>query len=130
MGKKANAFATAAAAINLVNAIFCLVFTNIFDQPDLMTGIVALLFFFLDAIFTLVLVVFLLIGIVYACQLKEPTVAARRFYHNRVSLQSTRWLLRKENRQAIELVPLPEATTSRKYDYQRRTSSSSCQPKL
>ncbi|KAB8264259.1 hypothetical protein BDV32DRAFT_160545 [Aspergillus pseudonomiae] len=70
MGKKANVFATTAAAINLVNVIFCVVFTNIFDQPDLMTGIVAL-FSFLNAVFTLVLVIFLLTGIVYTCWVSQ-----------------------------------------------------------
>ncbi|OGM49675.1 hypothetical protein ABOM_001782 [Aspergillus bombycis] len=123
--KKANAFAIAAAAINLANAIFCLIFTNIFDQPDLMTGIVALLFFFLNAIFTLVLVIFLLIGLFYACRLKDPTADSWRSYHNRISLQSMRRLLRRESRQTLELVPLTEGTTSTKSHRQQRPNSPS-----
>ncbi|KAK4863605.1 hypothetical protein LT330_002383 [Penicillium expansum] len=72
MSKGANVAAITMAVINSLNTIFLLVFSDVFDQPELMTGILGVIFFILNAIFTLVLLIYLLIGMVYAIFLKKP----------------------------------------------------------
>ncbi|KAJ5960072.1 TRP-like family [Penicillium vulpinum] len=72
MSKGANVIAIIATVLASLNSIFILVFSNIFDQPPLMTGILGVLFFILNAIFTLVLLIYLLIGIVFAIFFKKP----------------------------------------------------------
>jgi hypothetical protein len=124
MDKKSNTFAITAAAINFVNAIFILVFSDIFNQPDLMTGIMGVLFFLYNAIFTLILTVFLLIGLFYAVQLKEPNPGSQRFYDNRASYQSTKGLIEMENRHPDELLALQEVVaTAEEYHQQQRPYS-------
>lgn len=123
MDKKSNTFAMTAAAINFVNAIFILVFSDIFNQPDLMTGIMGVLFFLYNGIFTLILTIFLLIGLFYACQLKEPTPGSQRFYDIRASYQSTNELIEMQNRQSVELFALQEAATAAEYHQQQRPYS-------
>ncbi|KAF3385091.1 Flavin carrier protein 2 [Penicillium rolfsii] len=120
MNKKSNTFAIITAAINFVNAIFILVFSDIFNQPDLMTGIMGVLFFLYNAIFTLILTIFLLIGLFYACQLKEPTPGSQLLYENRASYKSTKGLIEMENRQTVELIALQEAATTEEYHQHQR----------
>ncbi|KGO71869.1 TRP-like family [Penicillium italicum] len=72
MSKGANVAAITMAVINSLNTIFLLVFTDIFDQPELMTGILGVVFFILNAIFTLVLLIYLLVGMVFAIFFKKP----------------------------------------------------------
>lgn len=110
--KKANSFAITAAVLSFVNSIFILVFTNIFNQPTLMTGIMAVLFFFYNALFTLVLVIFLLVGLFYASQLREPAPGWQHLSHKRASVQSTTQLLQTDNRGSIEMFPHHEKTTT------------------
>ncbi|OOQ91394.1 hypothetical protein PEBR_00503 [Penicillium brasilianum] len=102
--KKSNGFAITAAALNFVNGIFILMFTDAFNQPDLMTGIMSVLFFFYNAIFTLVLLIFLLIGLFYACQLKELASGWQPLPQNRASAHSTNQLLQADDRGSIELL--------------------------
>lgn len=112
INKEANAFAITAAILNLVNSLFILIFTNIFDQPDLMTGIMALLFFFYNALFTLVLLIYLLIGLFYASKLKEPASGWQHLTQNCASMQYTTQLSETCNRESIELRYYQEETTT------------------
>lgn len=107
--KKANGFAITAAAINFVNAIFILVFSDIFNPPDLMTGIMAVIFFLYNAVFTLILAIFMLIGLFYASRLKEPSPGWQDFCDKRASAQSMTQLIETEDRRITELLPLQEA---------------------
>ena len=49
MTKGANVFAIIATVLNSLNAIFFLVFSNVFNQPTLMTGILGVLYFIFNA---------------------------------------------------------------------------------
>lgn len=62
MDKKTNAFNIVICVVNFLNAIFLLIFTDIFDQPGLFTGIVGILLWILNAAVTLVLLIILLIS--------------------------------------------------------------------
>merc|ERR1712054_519250 len=63
MDKKTNAF-------NI--SIFLLVFTRIFDQPGIVTGVMGVIFFIYNAIFSLVLLIIVLIASVVAVCAKNP----------------------------------------------------------
>ncbi|MCJ1310039.1 hypothetical protein MMC25_003700 [Agyrium rufum] len=72
MDKKTNAFNVSIAVINFVNVIFLLFFTNIFNQPTLVTGIMSVVFFIYNAVFALVLLLMVLFASVYALYSKNP----------------------------------------------------------
>ncbi|KAI0173325.1 TRP-domain-containing protein [Hypoxylon sp. FL1284] len=61
MDKKTNSFNIAICAVNFLNAIFLLIFTDVFDQPGLVSGVVGLVLWILNAVCTLVLLLMLII---------------------------------------------------------------------
>ncbi|KAJ5774171.1 TRP-like family [Penicillium paradoxum] len=90
MSKGANVVAITATVLNSLNTIFILVFSDIFDQPDLMTGVLGVIFFIFNAIFTLVLLIYLLISMVYAIFLKKPDTKYRPLGDDRDSFRWSR----------------------------------------
>ncbi|GAP86893.1 putative calcium-related spray protein [Rosellinia necatrix] len=62
MDKKINSFNIAICAVNFINAIFLLIFTKIFDQPDIVTGVVGVVLWILNAATTLILLLMLIIS--------------------------------------------------------------------
>lgn len=61
MDKTTNSFNITIAVVNFLNAICMLIFTSVFDQPPLMTGIVGIIFWILNAAVTLILLLMILI---------------------------------------------------------------------
>lgn len=61
MDKKTNSFNIAICAANLINAIFLLIFTKVFDQPPLVTGVVGVVLWIMNAVCTLVLLLMLIV---------------------------------------------------------------------
>ncbi|KAI2619218.1 TRP-domain-containing protein [Hypoxylon sp. NC1633] len=61
MDKKTNSFNIAICCVNFVNAIFLLIFTKVFDQPPLVTGVIGVVLWILNAVCTLVLLLMLII---------------------------------------------------------------------
>jgi hypothetical protein len=72
MDKSTNTFNISICAVNFLNAIFLLVFTDVFNQPGLVTGVMGVLFFIINAAFSLVLLILVLIATVYAFIRKNP----------------------------------------------------------
>ncbi|KAI0482110.1 calcium-related spray protein [Xylariaceae sp. FL0804] len=62
MDKKTSSFNIAICVVNFLNAIFLLIFTDVFDQPGLVTGIVGVVLWILNAATTLVLLVLLIVS--------------------------------------------------------------------
>jgi hypothetical protein len=62
MDKKTNTFNIAICAINFINAIFLLIFTKVFDQPAIVTGVVGVVLWILNAATTLILLLVLIIS--------------------------------------------------------------------
>lgn len=62
MDKRTNSFNIAICAINFINAVFLFIFTNVFGAPGLVVGAVGVVLFFLNAIFSLVLILMLIIS--------------------------------------------------------------------
>ncbi len=72
MDKSTNTFNIAICAVNFLNAIFLMVFTSIFNQPGLVTGVMGVIFFIYNAAFSLVLLIMVLVATVYAFIRKNP----------------------------------------------------------
>ena len=72
MDKPTNSFNISICAVNFVNAVFLLIFAGVFDQPGLVTGVVGVVFFVLNAAFSLVLLILVLIATIYAFTRKNP----------------------------------------------------------
>lgn len=61
MDKKTNSFNIAICAMNFVNCIFLMIFTEVFNQPPLVTGVVGVILWITNAIFALVLLLMLIV---------------------------------------------------------------------
>ena len=72
MDKKTNAFNIAILVINFINAIFLLIFTGIFGQPGIVTGVCGVVFFVYNAVFALVLLIMLIVASAFALFSKNP----------------------------------------------------------
>lgn len=62
MDKKTNGFNIAICVFNFLNAIFLLVFTGLFGQPGIVTGVMGVIFFVYNAVFSLVLLILVLVA--------------------------------------------------------------------
>ncbi|KAJ5482839.1 hypothetical protein N7539_006285 [Penicillium diatomitis] len=72
MDKKTNIFNISIASVNFLNAIFLLVFSDVFNPPGMMIGVMGVVFFVYNAVFALVLLVLVLLASVYAVVSKNP----------------------------------------------------------
>lgn len=72
MDKKTNVFNISIAAINFINVIFLLMFTAVFGQPGIVTGVMGVVFFIYNAVFALILLILVLIASIYAITSKNP----------------------------------------------------------
>ncbi|KAJ6107994.1 TRP-like family [Penicillium sp. IBT 18751x] len=106
MDRPANGLCITVSVLNFINSIFILVFTDVFDQPALMTGIMGVLFALYNALFMLALLIFLLIGFFYCIVLREPRAKYQPLADNRDSFRMS------ENRLTTELLPLEKAAQS------------------
>ncbi|CAK7211434.1 Putative flavin carrier protein 3 [Sporothrix curviconia] len=61
MDKSTNSFNIAICVVNFVNAVILLIFSNVFKQPALATGIVGLIFWVLNAAVTLILLLMIIV---------------------------------------------------------------------
>ncbi|KAJ5281419.1 hypothetical protein N7478_006791 [Penicillium angulare] len=102
MDRAANGFAITATVLNFLNALFMLIFSNVFNQPQMMTSILGVIWFLFNAVFTLALLIWLFIGFYYAFTLKEPDGKYKRLSENRESFRMSG----VENRMTTELLPL------------------------
>jgi hypothetical protein len=72
MDKKTNGFNIAIAAVNFLSSFFLLMFTEIFKQPPIVTGVMGVIFFIINAAFSLVLLIMLLVSSGFALFTKNP----------------------------------------------------------
>jgi len=72
MDKRTNSFNIAIVAVSLVNAILLVFFNNIKGVPPLVVGVMGVVFFLVNAIFALVLMILIAISVGYAIFSKNP----------------------------------------------------------
>jgi len=85
MDKTTNTVNIAIAAVNFVNAILFLFFSNIFNQPGLVTGIMGVVFFILNAVFALVLLIMVIVAVVFSIVRKNPDTRYQPMSDDRAS---------------------------------------------
>ncbi|KAL8949817.1 MAG: hypothetical protein Q9222_004104 [Ikaeria aurantiellina] len=72
MDKKTNAFNISIAAVNVLNVIFLLFFTAVFNQPGIVTGVMGVIFFGVNAVFAIILILMVLFSTAWAIFSKNP----------------------------------------------------------
>ncbi|CAL5873459.1 uncharacterized protein PFLUO_LOCUS7738 [Penicillium psychrofluorescens] len=114
MDKKTNVFNIIIAAVNFLNAIFILVFSDVFNPPGMATGIMGVIFFVYNAVFALVLLILVLIAAGYALFSKNPDTRFQPTWDDRGSF------IKPQTNRNAELDALGESARNRsKGDYQQ-----------
>lgn len=72
MDKTTNGFNIAIAVVSLLNALFFLFFSNLFGQPQVVSSIMAVIFFILNAAFSLILVISIIVSCLWALLSRNP----------------------------------------------------------
>lgn len=72
MDKKTNIFNISIAVMNFLNVIFLLVFSDVFGQPAIVSGVMGVLLALINVIFAAVLLLLVLIASIYAIVSKNP----------------------------------------------------------
>jgi hypothetical protein len=96
MDKSTNTFNIAICAVNFLNTIFLLVFTKIFNQPGIVTGVMGVIFFIVNAAFSLVLLILVLIATIYAFVRKNPDTRYQPMSDDRASFIKSQTALNTE----------------------------------
>jgi hypothetical protein len=85
MDKKTNTVFISICSINFVNAIFTLLFSNVFDQPAIVSGVVGVVFFVMNAAFALILLILVIVSSVLASIRKDPDTRYQAMTDDRAS---------------------------------------------
>jgi len=72
MDKRINGFNIAICSINFLSSIFVLVFSDVFNQPDIVSGVMGVIFFVYNAAFSTILLIMVLVAAVIAITSKNP----------------------------------------------------------
>lgn len=72
MNKQTNGFAISIASINAINMLLMIFFSDVFHLPGLANGILGVVWFFLNAVFALVLLVLVVVSVCFALFSRDP----------------------------------------------------------
>ncbi|OTB09155.1 hypothetical protein M426DRAFT_51349 [Hypoxylon sp. CI-4A] len=89
MDKSTNSFNIAICAVNFINAIFLLIFSDVFNQPALVNGVIGLILFFLNAIFATILLLMVIISTTLVFYRKNPDGRYQFMADDRVSFMKS-----------------------------------------
>ncbi|KAH8682202.1 calcium spray protein [Xylariales sp. PMI_506] len=89
MDKKQNSFNIYIAVVNFINAICLLIFTDVFGQPPLANGVVGVVFWLLNAITTLILLIFLIVTTLFVFFRENPDGRYRFMSDERASFMKS-----------------------------------------
>lgn len=85
MDKRTNAFNITIAVINAINALFFMFFSYIFKEPHIVASVMAVVYFVLNAVFALFLLLFTIVTCVLALLYKNPDTRYQPMKDDRVS---------------------------------------------
>lgn len=85
LDKRTNVFNIAIHLVNFINALFFLFFSNLFKQPAVVSSVMAVILFVLNAAFALFLLVFTIITCTLALLHRNPDVRYQQMKDDRVS---------------------------------------------
>ncbi|KAH6607317.1 hypothetical protein Trco_003630 [Trichoderma cornu-damae] len=89
MDNKTNSFNIAIYVINFLNSIFLLIFTNVFGAPQLAIGVVGVVLFVLNAVFSLVLLLMVFASTLYSILRKNPDARYQFMADDRASFMKS-----------------------------------------
>ena len=89
MDKSTNSFNISICAVNFINAIFLLIFSDVFEQPALVNGVIGLILFFLNAIFATVLLIMLIVSTGMVFYRKNPDARYQFMADDRTSFMKS-----------------------------------------
>ncbi|KAI9167569.1 Flavin carrier protein 1 [Paramyrothecium foliicola] len=89
MDKSTNSFNIAICAVNFINAIFLLIFTNVFGAPALVVGVVGVVLFVLNAAFSLILLLMVIISTSITLFRKNPDARYQFMADDRASFMKS-----------------------------------------
>lgn len=89
MDKSTNSFNISICVINFLNSIFLLVFTDVFNQPAIVTGVVGVVLWIANAVFALVLLVMLIVTTVIVLIRKNPDARYQFMADDRASFMKS-----------------------------------------
>lgn len=89
MDKSTNSFNIAICAVNFLNAIFLLIFTDVFNQPPLVTGVVGVILWIANAAFALVLLIMLIVTTVIVFFRENPDARYQYMADDRASFMKS-----------------------------------------
>jgi hypothetical protein len=89
MDKSTNSFNIAICVVNFLNAIFLLIFTNVFGAPGLVVGVVGVVLFVLNAAFSLILLLMVIISTSITLFRKNPDARYQFMADDRASFMKS-----------------------------------------
>ncbi|KAK2627858.1 hypothetical protein QTJ16_002504 [Diplocarpon rosae] len=96
MDKTSNSMGIAICVVQFLNAILLLIFTDIFDGPGLLIGVCGVVFFFLNIIFVLVLLLIVLVASTLSIVRSDPETRYQPMADNRGSFIKSQTALTTE----------------------------------
>jgi hypothetical protein len=96
MDKSTNTINIAICAVNFFNTILLLLFADVFDQPALVAGVCGLVFFIVNAIFALVLLIIVIVSTILASIRKNPDTRYQPMSDDRASFIKSQTALTTE----------------------------------
>lgn len=85
MDKRTNVFNITISVINTINALFFMFFSYIFNQPQIVGSVMGIVYFILNAVFALFLLIFTIVTCVLALVYKNPDTRYQPMKDDRVS---------------------------------------------
>ncbi|CAL1207204.1 unnamed protein product [Candida parapsilosis] len=85
MDKRTNAFNITISVINFINALFFMFFSSVFGQPNVVSSVMAVVYFVLNAVFALFLLIFTIVTCLLAIFRKNPDARYQPMRDDRVS---------------------------------------------
>lgn len=113
MDKSTNSFNISICVINFLNSIFLLVFTDVFDQPAIVTGVVGVVLWITNAVFSLVLLLMLIVTTGIVLIRKNPDARYQYMADDRASFMKSQTQLNT----TTELDALAATARGDKYGY-------------
>ena len=96
MDKTSNSMHIAICVVQFLNAVFLLIFTDVFDGPGLLIGVCGVIFFFLNVIFVFVLLIIVLVASTLSVIRKDPETRYQPMGDNRGSFIKSQTTLTAE----------------------------------
>ncbi|KAE8446822.1 hypothetical protein EG329_011599 [Mollisiaceae sp. DMI_Dod_QoI] len=96
MDKTTNGINIAICVTNFINAIFLLIFTNVFAEPGLLVGVVGVVFFIMNVVFALVLLLIVIFVVALSFIHKNPDTQYQPMADDRASFIKSQTALTTE----------------------------------